>query len=183
MCCRSVVFTLSGISGVTGERYDLVDNIGNYVFYNLLGTDIIGVTFSVDCLATSFRLTSYRQTALWGSNCQTKYLFSKNGADTDSSSSTISAYDPSYTDAGDIQSNQGVGSPGILETDITYVSDNTYLKETIYIDITNFTTFISDINTWLYMNNFNDIQYDSGLDKIIINDINNKTYIHIKYKV
>ena len=33
------------------------------------------------------------------------------------------------------------------------------------------------------MNNFNDIQYDSGLDKIIINDINNKTYIHIKYKV
>jgi hypothetical protein len=110
-----------------------------------------------------------------------KYLFSKSGADTSSGASLAIEYDEAYTIASDIHTNQGVGTPGILTTVLTYARGGTYLEETVNIDTTDATTFMNDINNWLFLNNFIGIHYDSGDDVYIIDDVLNETYIHILY--
>ena len=62
---------------------------------------------------------------------------------------------------------------------ITYTRGSAFLKETIYVDITNSSTFWADINGWLYANNISPISFDSGLNQWAITDITNLTYIHL----
>jgi hypothetical protein len=111
----------------------------------------------------------------------TKYVFSRNGANVSTGLDTRSAYDIAYTDVSSIESNQGVGAPGILNTVLTYTRTSIYLSETVHLDLTDSTTFWNDVKNWLYMNNFYGIVYDSGLDKYVINDVTNKSYLHILY--
>jgi len=112
-----------------------------------------------------------------------KYLFSKSGVITlPIYDDFITEYDESlYTDVSTIETNQGVGTPGILNTVLSYGRGSICLEETVNLDLTDSSTFLNDINGWLFMNNFFSISYDVGLDKYLVNDPSNKAYIHIKY--
>lgn len=110
------------------------------------------------------------------------YVFYKDGADVSSLPLLAGEYDEIYTDVSTIETNWAIGAPGTGSVTITYGDTVTYdyLEETIAVDLTSSATFWADINNWLLANNFNDITYDGGLDKYLINDIHNSSYIHIR---
>lgn len=116
-----------------------------------------------------------------GGAVTTKYMFSRSAQDVSTAANVIAGYDEAYTDAGDIQTNQGIGTPAILATVLTYVEGGAFLSENVNLDATDATTFLNDINGWLYANNFNYITYDGGLDKYVIAGTHGNSYLHILY--
>lgn len=73
MACRQINFSLSNISRVNGVNYTMLDEFGNYVFYDIPGASLSiadGLTFSVGSTTSNFTLYSYTQSGSW-TECNT----------------------------------------------------------------------------------------------------------------
>jgi len=66
MSCRNINLSLDNVINVTGDLFTMVDDFGNYVFYNLDSTQASG-TFSVDISSSNFTLTSFTQSGVYSS--------------------------------------------------------------------------------------------------------------------
>lgn len=69
MDCRQIYFSLSQSGAITTDRYTMVDQYGNYVFYDILGSTLVsGLTYSTGASVSNFTLTSFTQSGNW-SDC------------------------------------------------------------------------------------------------------------------
>ena len=112
-----------------------------------------------------------------------KYVFSRSVIDTSDTADIVYRYGNPFINATDIETHNGVGVPGILLVELTYLNVTTteYLRENVNLDLTSSATFWTDINNWLILNDFNTISYDGILDRWLIDDITGQTYLLIVY--
>ncbi len=66
MDCRQIYLSLSQAGAITTDRYTMVDEYGNYVFYDVLGSTLLsGITYSTGASVSNFTLTSFTQSGSW----------------------------------------------------------------------------------------------------------------------
>jgi len=69
MDCKNINIRITATHSL--DRFSAVDDAGNYVFYNILGSDLAaGITYSVGSTVSSIRLTGSTQSGFW-TNCNT----------------------------------------------------------------------------------------------------------------
>jgi len=64
MSCKEIYINVNSISNLNGSLLTMVDDFGNYVFYNLDSSLLTG-SYSVGNTSSSYRLTSFTQSGYW----------------------------------------------------------------------------------------------------------------------
>lgn len=142
-------------------------------------TDLAPGTYTVTVTDSKNRVRQCSYTVIAGIVLSPKYLY-EGGLPASTDIDELEANYPGDTqDSSTIETDFGVGAPGIQEVIITYGNTIEFLSESIFIDTTSSTTFWNDIIGWLFLNNFYDITYNAGTDTWLINDPSNSTYVEI----
>lgn len=173
MQTREIKVTLKEFSGaILTDYYDMTDEFGDVVFFNVLGTSLVnGVTYSVNKLSNGFLITSYPQPYL-------KFVYATSLQPTNSSEIINRYHDSVVTDV-DIETLFGVGTPASIGVTCSYTKDSFFISESIFVDKTNSTTFWNDIKGWLYLNNLDDIEHINNMYKIV--DDTNMAFMSLTY--
>ena len=111
-----------------------------------------------------------------------KYLFQKfSGVNNPITRSEMEAnYLTGLFNSSDIEVSNNIPIVGIAPIRIHYIENTTVIFDDIIVDTTSSTSFWTDINGWLQMNNYHEITYDALLDKWVINDPTGLTMIMIR---
>ena len=94
-------------------------------------------------------------------------------------SDLIATYPAGFKETTEIDSQVGVGTPGMVSLNIYYGNKNTFASDTINVDTTSSASFWTDVIGWLQMNNF----FGATSDGIgyTVDDKRNATYVMINY--